>query len=51
VTRRDPDTASRVCHGVEQIERLGATDTIDITARIERRQVLGGLISEYHSAA
>ena len=26
-------------------------NTIDITARIERRQVLGGLISEYHRAA
>jgi putative transposase len=25
--------------------------TVDITARIERRQVLGGLISEYHRAA
>jgi putative transposase len=24
---------------------------VDITARIERRQVLGGLISEYHRAA
>ena len=24
---------------------------VDITARIERRQVLGGLISEYHGAA
>jgi putative transposase len=24
---------------------------IDITARIERRQVIGGLISEYHRAA
>ena len=26
-------------------------NTIEITARIERRQVLGGLISEYHRAA
>jgi putative transposase len=26
-------------------------DAIDITARIERRQVLGGLISEYRRAA
>ena len=25
--------------------------TVDITARIERRQVLGGLISEYRRAA
>jgi len=24
---------------------------VDITARIERRQLLGGLISEYHIAA
>ena len=27
------------------------SNTIEITARIERRQVLGGLISEYHRAA
>ena len=27
------------------------SEAIDITARIERRQVLGGLISEYHRAA
>ena len=27
------------------------SDAIDITARIERRQVLGGLISEYRRAA
>ena len=25
--------------------------TVDITARIERKQVIGGLISEYHRAA
>ena len=25
--------------------------TVDITARIERRQVIGGLISEYHRTA
>jgi len=28
-----------------------SSQTTDMTARIERRQVLGGLISEYHRAA
>jgi putative transposase len=35
----------------EPPQRQPAHDTTDITTRIERRQVLGGLISEYRRAA
>ena len=38
--------------GLQQEPPLRQPDhAVDITARIERRQVLGGLISEYHRAA
>jgi putative transposase len=35
----------------EPPQRQSSHDTTDITTRIERRQVLGGLISEYRRAA
>jgi len=38
--------------GLQQEPPLRESDqAVDITARIERRQVIGGLISEYHRAA
>ncbi len=37
--------------GLRQEPRRQPGGGVDITARIERRQVLGGLISEYHRAA
>ena len=38
--------------GLQQEPPLGKPcNAVDITARIERRQVLGGLISEYRRAA
>src|SRR5215469_9151234 len=61
VTRRDPDAASRVCHGVEQIERLGTTDQptlvaarqhglrVDVSETSAPREIDGWLVIAHES--
>ncbi|HYB15387.1 MAG TPA: hypothetical protein VEF71_07940 [Streptosporangiaceae bacterium] len=45
------DNGHRPRHGPRQEPPRQPGRTVEITARIERRQVLGGLISEYRTAA
>jgi hypothetical protein len=44
------DAAARTSH-IALVRPCPPRFAVDATAQIERRQVLGGLISEYHSAA